>query len=90
MLMRLPFQLMAVFLDRIVMPRSFYWSLLSIIRSVVTVRSLKVPDCLSRQSTSVVLPWSTWATIAILRKFWRDMTKGAIWPRSGQEGSRLL
>ena len=27
----------------------------------------KVPDCLSRQSTSVVLPWSTWAIMAIFR-----------------------
>jgi len=27
----------------------------------------KLPDCLSRLSTSVVLPWSTWAMIATLR-----------------------
>ena len=39
MLMRLPCQVMAVFLDRIVMPRSFSWSLLSITRSASTVRS---------------------------------------------------
>ena len=27
----------------------------------------KVPDCFSRQSTSVVLPWSTWAIMAMFR-----------------------
>jgi hypothetical protein len=70
------FQRIAVFFDRIVMPRSFSRSLLSIIRSVVTVRSLNVPDCLSSWSTSVVLPWSTWATMAILRRRSMDMAKG--------------
>src|SRR5690606_6550780 len=90
MLIRLPFQLMAVFLDRIVMPRSFSWSLLSITRSVMTVRSLNVPDCLSRQSTRVVLPWSTWATMAMLRR--RSMDIGKTAPRAflGQGARHLL
>ena len=61
-------QRMAVFLARMVMPRSFSWSLLSITRSASTVRSLSVPDCFSRRSTRVVLPWSTWATMAMLRR----------------------
>src|SRR5664279_544017 len=51
------------------MPRSFSRSLLSMIRSVPETASLarKVPDCFRRQSTSVVLPWSTCAMIAMLR-----------------------
>src|SRR5262249_39587565 len=31
--------------------------------------SRKVPDCCSRRSTRVVLPWSTWAMMATLRRF---------------------
>ena len=31
--------------------------------------SRKAPDCFSSASTSVVLPWSTWAMIAMLRRF---------------------
>ena len=31
--------------------------------------SRKAPDCLSSSSTSVVLPWSTWAMIAMFRSF---------------------
>ena len=92
MLMRLPFQVMAVFLDRIVMPRSFSWSLLSITRSASTVRSLKVPDCFSRQSTRVVLPWSTWATMAMLRRRSMDMRNARrVQPaRDSMKGSRVL
>ena len=33
----------------------------------------KAPDCWSIASTSVVLPWSTWATIATLRIFSRGV-----------------
>src|SRR5690606_1915238 len=73
MLMRLPCQVMAVFLARMVMPRSFSWSLLSITRSASTVRSFRVPDCWSSWATGVVLPWSTWATMAILRRRWMGM-----------------
>ena len=42
------FQRIAVFFDRMVMPRSFSRSLLSIMRSVVTVRSLNVPGLLEQ------------------------------------------
>src|SRR5690606_39133962 len=58
---------------RMVIPRSFSWSLLSITRSARTVRSFRVPDCLSNWSTRVVLPWSTWATMAMLRRRWMGM-----------------
>src|SRR6187399_447465 len=58
---------MAQFFARIVMPRSFSMALESMIRSPTFSCAAKVPDCLSRQSTSVVLPWSTWAMMAMLR-----------------------
>src|SRR5690606_17497547 len=61
------FQLMAVFLARMVMPRSRSWSLESITRSAPTSRRLRVPDCCRSLSTRVVLPWSTWAMMAMLR-----------------------
>src|SRR5688572_4308841 len=61
-------QRIAVFFERIVMPRSFSRSLLSMTRSGTTARSFSVPDCLSSWSTRVVLPWSTWATMAMLRR----------------------
>src|SRR5450432_2152088 len=50
-----------------VMPFSFSKSIESIRRSSDDSCWLarKVPDCLSRQSTSVVLPWSTCAMMAI-------------------------
>src|SRR5471030_89117 len=60
---------MAVFFARMVIPRSFSKSLESITRSVASTRSPKVPDCWSNLSTKVVLPWSTWAIMAMLRKF---------------------
>src|ERR1017187_6889391 len=68
---------MDVFFARIVMPRSLSRSLLSMIRSVPDIASFarNVPDCFRRQSTSVVLPWSTCAMIAMLRS--PDM-----WPAS--------
>lgn len=31
----------------------------------------KAPACFSMASTSVVFPWSTWATMATLRMSWR-------------------
>ena len=58
---------MAQFLARMVMPRSFSMALESMIRSPIFSCAAKVPDCFSRQSTSVVLPWSTWAMMAMLR-----------------------
>ena len=39
---------------------------------------LNAPDCHSSASTSVVLPWSTWATIAMLRMSERIAMPG--WP----------
>ena len=49
------------------MPRSRSWSLESMIRSASAFFLSSVPDCCSKQSTNVVLPWSTWAMMAILR-----------------------
>jgi len=63
---------MAQFLARMVMPRSFSRSLLSMTRSATCWLSRKVPDCRSNWSTRVVLPWSTWAMMAMLRMA-RDM-----------------
>ncbi len=57
----------AAFLARMVMPRSRSWSIESITRSVSTSWAAKTPDWRSMASTSVVLPWSTWAMIATLR-----------------------
>src|SRR5688572_6394644 len=37
-------------------------------RSATSWLARKAPDCHSMASTSVVLPWSTWATIATLRR----------------------
>ena len=51
----------AVFLARIVIPRSFSRSFESIARSCNSLRSSKVCDCFNNSSTKVVLPWSTWA-----------------------------
>ena len=53
-----PWYRIDVFFARIVIPRSFSRSLLSMIRSVPETASFarKVPDCFRRQSTSVVLP----------------------------------
>ena len=69
MLMRASFQTTEVALARMVMPRSFSRSLESMARSATRWLSRNEPDCLSSASTSVVLPWSTCAMIAILRRF---------------------
>src|SRR6476646_1289951 len=58
----------AVFLARIVIPFSRSRSIESITRTATSWPSRKAPDCQSIASTSVVLPWSTWATIAMLRR----------------------
>ena len=65
MLILTPLWFTAVFLERIVIPLSLSMSLESITLSLTCWLSLKIPDCLSSASTSVVLPWSTWAIIAI-------------------------
>src|SRR5690349_17144645 len=54
-------QLTAVFLARMVIPRSRSRSLESMMRSPTLAVSRKTWDCLSIPSTKVVLPWSTWA-----------------------------
>ena len=67
MLMRVPPYSMAQFFARIVMPRSFSMSFESMTRSAIFSWAAKVPDWRSRQSTSVVLPWSTCAMMAMFR-----------------------
>ena len=57
----------AVFFARIVMPFSRSRSVESITRSFTSWFSRNAPDCHSMASTSVVLPWSTCATMATLR-----------------------
>jgi hypothetical protein len=58
---------MAQFFARIVMPRSFSMSFESMTRSATFSWAAKVPDWRSRQSTRVVLPWSTCAMMAMFR-----------------------
>ena len=60
---------MAVFLARMVMPRSRSRSLESMTRSTVSWFSRYTPPCLSIWSTRVVLPWSTWAIMATFLSF---------------------
>ena len=60
--------LTAVFLARMVMPFSRSRSIESITRFSTSWPTRKAPDCQSMASTRVVLPWSTWATIATLRR----------------------
>ena len=67
-LMRVSFQTTEVALARMVMPRSFSRSLESMTRSATRWLSRNDPDCFRSSSTSVVLPWSTWAMIAMLRR----------------------
>src|SRR5918993_1022653 len=50
------------------MPFSRSRSIESITRSATSALARKAPDCHSIASTSVVLPWSTWAMIATLRR----------------------
>jgi hypothetical protein len=67
MLMRTSFHTTDVTLARMVMPRSRSRSLESIARSATCWLERNEPDWRSRQSTKVVLPWSTWAMMAMLR-----------------------
>src|SRR6266404_2433060 len=69
MLMRVWCQRIDVALAKMVMPRSRSRSLESSARSARRWLSRTAPDCCSRRSTSVVLPWSTWAMMATLRSF---------------------
>ena len=65
----MPLQMTEAFFENIVIPRSFSNSLLSIIRFVSLSSPLSsVLDWRSSASTRVVLPWSTWAIMAMFRK----------------------
>src|SRR5262249_8695654 len=72
-LVRVPCHVSEVTLARMVMPRSRSRSLESSARSATRWFSRNAPDCCSSRSTSVVLPWSTWAMIATLRKDMREI-----------------
>ena len=78
----------AVFFARIVMPFSRSRSIESMTRSLTSWFSRNAPDCQSIASTSVVLPWSTCATIATFRRSVRravtNPTVGAAITRGGQ------
>src|SRR3989344_5586460 len=53
-----------------VMPRSRSRSFESMTRVPICWCAAKVPDCCKSLSTSVVVPWSTWAMMAMLRSLW--------------------
>ncbi len=70
------------------MPRSRSRSLLSIAWASTFWFSRKAPDCFRRASTSVVLPWSTWAMIAMLRSFIYGPLRGLMpCQRQGERGT---
>src|SRR4051812_31868275 len=75
----------AVFLARIVMPFSRSRSIESMTRSLTSWFSRNAPDCHSIASTSVVFPWSTWATIATLRR----SSRTTVWRLLGMTRLRL-
>ena len=79
MLTRTSFHTTEVALARMVMPRSRSRSFESITRSATRWFSRNAPDCCSRRSTSVVLPWSTWAMMAMFLSFMavRTFERGA-------------
>ena len=54
------------------MPFSRSRSMESMTRTFTSWFSRNAPDCQSMASTSVVLPWSTWATMATLRMSLRN------------------
>src|SRR5213078_1725243 len=59
------------------MPFSRSRSIESMTRSATSWLARNAPDCQSMASTSVVLPWSTWATIATLRRSSRAAGMGS-------------
>ena len=71
-----PLVLTAVFFARMVMPFSRSRSFESITRSTTASLVRNTPAWRSMWSTRVVLPWSTWATMATLRMFSRGIMKG--------------
>src|SRR5690242_1530934 len=66
--MRVSFHTTEAALARIVIPRSRSRSLESMARSTTRWLSRYAPDCCKSRSTRVVLPWSTCAMIATLRR----------------------
>src|SRR3954449_8988281 len=74
MLIFVPSYRTAVFLARIVIPFSRSRSPVSMTRSLTSWFARNAPDCQSIASTRVVLPWSTWATMAMLRMSLRSGT----------------
>ena len=67
----------AMFLAKMVIPRSRSRSLESRMHSPCSCDSRNWPLDFSRQSTRVVLPWSTWAIIAMFRMSNRRMVVSA-------------
>ena len=61
------------------MPRSRSSSLLSMARSATRSLARNTPACRNIASTSVVLPWSTWAMIATLRRSGLTTGAGVVW-----------
>ena len=58
-------------------------------RSPAWLRSSE-PDCSSNLSTKVVLPWSTWAMMAILRKFSITIRDPELWPDRLSKNARWV
>src|SRR6478752_5548952 len=92
MLMRVSFHCTEAAFAKMVMPRSRSRSLESMARSATFWFSRKVPECCSRRSTSVVLPWSTWAMMATLRSFMALLLVGQSWKARSRRktGTRLF
>ena len=78
-LIRVSFHVIEAALARMVMPRSRSWSPESITRSTWAWCSANTAVARSMASTSVVLPWSTWAINATFRK---PRTPSAIVPEA--------
>ena len=69
------------------MPFSRSRSIESITRSFTSWFARNAPDCQSIASTSVVLPWSTWATMATLRMSSRVGMQGLRISKGAPSGS---
>src|SRR6188472_3266973 len=68
------------------MPFSRSNSIESMTRSATSSFARKAPDCQSMASTSVVFPWSTWATMATFR---RSSRRAIEWTIRGLDSGRL-
>ena len=71
------------------MPFSRSRSIESMTRSATSWLERNAPVCHSIWSTSVVLPWSTWATMATLRKSLRVFTMSSF-PRRPYASSVIV